>query len=171
MDDQMVRREAPSAANGAARLHRVDGGRRHAVTVRLDDAEYRSILDRAAEYKLSIQRFLVSCALARRAPAPTPPRGTTPPRIPSPVIAELAGLKRLTANLANNINQIVRALNSGGTPDASIAAAADAVRRVMLRLDSVLTGMTAEHPARPPARPVPDQAVRGSPRTIPETSS
>jgi hypothetical protein len=171
VDDQMARRAAPSAANGAARLHRVDGGRRHAVTVRLDDTEYRSVLDRAAEYKLSIQRFLLSCALAGRAPATAPPRGAAPARIGPAVIAELAGLKRLTANLANNINQIARVLNSGGTPDASIAAAADAVRRVMLRLDSVLTGMTTEHPPRPAARSVPDSAVRGSPRIVPETSS
>jgi Bacterial mobilisation protein (MobC) len=53
-------------------------------------------------------------------------------------IAELAGLRRLTGNLANNINQIARRLNSGGRPDSSIAAAAESVSRVTARLDLAL---------------------------------
>jgi Bacterial mobilisation protein (MobC) len=64
----------------------------------------------------------------------------------------LAALRRLTGNLANNINQIARVLNSGGVPDASIPATAEAVRRAMTRLDSVLSGMVPDHAARPQNR-------------------
>jgi hypothetical protein len=89
--------------------------------------------------------------------------------------AELAGLRRLTGNLANNINQIARVLNSGGIPDASIPATAEAVRRAMTRLDSVLSGMIPDHTARPMARSVPSPETRpedrGSSRPVPQAPS
>lgn len=136
MSDQSARC-VPSASNGAARRHRVEGGRQHVLKLRLDDAEYDAITARAADSKVSVQRLLVSCALTRRSPASL---------APSALAAELAGLRRLVANLANNINQIARRLNSGGVPDSSIPVAADAVRRAMLRLDSALSALTAEWP-------------------------
>jgi hypothetical protein len=145
MSDQ-VTRQVPAASNGAARLHRVEGGRQHAVKVRLNDVEYDAIMARAADLKVSVQRLFVSCALTRAVPASP---------APSALIAELAGLRRLAANLANNINQIARKLNSGGVPDSSIPATAEAVRRTVLRLDSALAGLTAESsglPAVPSAR-------------------
>jgi hypothetical protein len=90
----------------------------------------------------------------------------------------LAALRRLTGNLANNINQIARVLNSGGVPDASIPATADAVRRAMTRLDSVLSGMVPDHAARPAPRSIPPQTApaaqrenRGSSRPVPEAPS
>lgn len=154
VDDRMIRKLVPSAANGAVRLRRVKGGRRHAVKLLLDDAEYDAIAARAADCKLSVQRFLVSCALTRRGPMSNMMGTTLGARAPSALIAELVGLRRLAANLANNINQIARVLNSGGMPDASIPAAADAVRRVMARLDSALAGMAADRYAWPPVRSV-----------------
>lgn len=90
-------------------------------------------------------------------------------RAPSQLVAELAGLRRLTANLASNINQIARVLNSGGSPAPSILAAADAVRRTMTRLDSALAVLGSGPPSRPPARsagppaqPGSSPAIRGS---------
>lgn len=136
MSDQSAHR-VPSASNGAARRHRVEGGRRHVVKVRLDDAEYDAITARAADSKVSVQWLLVSSALVRRPPASP---------APSALAAELAGLRRLVANLANNMNQIARKLNSGGVPDSSIPAAADVVRRAILRLDSALAALTTEWP-------------------------
>ena len=154
VDDRMTRKAVPSAANGAVRLRRVKGGRRHAVKLLLDDAEYDAIAARAADCKLSVQRFLVSCALTRRSSTNNETASTPAARAPSALIAELVGLRRLTANLANNINQIARALNSGGMPDASIPAATDAVRRVMVRLDSALAGIAVDRSAWPPVRSV-----------------
>jgi hypothetical protein len=168
MDEHTTRKPVPSAANGATRLRRVDGGREHAVKVKLNKAEYQAISARAADRKLSVQRFLLSCALAPRAEGQSV-------RAPSTLTAELAGLRRLTANLANNINQIARVLNSGGIPDTSIPATADAVRRAMTRLDSVLSGMVPDHAARPAARSVPSPTGppmdRGPSRPVPEAPS
>jgi hypothetical protein len=165
MDEKTTRKPAPSAAKGATRLRRAVGGREHAIKVKLNNAEYQAISTRAAERKLSVQRFLLSCALVPRTE-------TQPVRAPSTLTAELAGLRRLTGNLANNINQIARVLNSGGVPDASIPATADAVRRAMTRLDSVLSGMVADHTARPAARSVPSPETqpedRGSSCPVPE---
>jgi hypothetical protein len=168
MDEQITRKTVPSAANGATRLRRAAGGREHAIKVKLNNAEYQAISTRAADRKLSVQRFLLSCALA-------PNAEVQPVRAPSTLTAELAGLRRLTGNLANNINQIARVLNSGGVPEASIPATADAVRRAMTRLDSVLSGMIPDHVARPAARSVPPSAAqpqnRGSGRSVPEAPS
>ena len=171
MDEQITHKTVPSAANGATRLRRVDGGREHAIKVKLNNAEYQAISTRAADRKLSVQRFLLSCALAPRTEV-------QPVRVPSTLTAELAGLRRLTVNLANNINQIARVLNSGGVPDASIPATADAVRRAMTRLDSVLSGIVPDHAARPTACSVPPSAApaaqpknRGSSRPVLEAPS
>jgi hypothetical protein len=66
-------------------------------------------------------------------------------------------------------------LNSGGVPDASIPAMADAVCRAMTRLDSVLSGMVPDHAARPAPRSIPPQTapaaqpkIHGSSRPVPE---
>ena len=59
----MTRKPVPSAANGATRLRQV--GKEAAsvpIKVKLDDAEYDAIAARAADCKLSVQRFLLSCA-------------------------------------------------------------------------------------------------------------
>jgi hypothetical protein len=166
--DQRTIGPVPSAANGAVRQRRVDGGRNRVIKLKLDDADYRSITDRANECKLSVQRFLVSCALSRRFSSSTPPRGPVPaPRIGSAASAELVGIRRLTANLANNINQIARVLNSGGTPSDSIPAAAEAVRRVMIRLDSVLAAMAIDPSVRTAERPIPAPSGSSSVRGIP----
>jgi hypothetical protein len=171
MNDQVTRKTIPSAANGAARLRRIDGGRQHAIKVKLDDAEYDAIAARAADCKLSVQRFLVSCALARRSPAAVP----QVVGVRTSLTAELTGLRRLTANLASNINQIARVLNSGGVPDSSIPATADAVRRATVRIDSVLAGLAADPSGRPTGRSASPSAGHGSSapgtRIVPEAPS
>jgi len=129
----------PSAARGSARRHRVEGGRHCVVRVRFTDAEFAAVEARAAESRVTMQRYLAGCALSRR----QHPISTA---APSAMTAELTALRRLAANLANNINQIARRLNSGGAPDASIDPALDAVRRAMDRLDRALA---AAHPAEP----------------------
>jgi hypothetical protein len=157
-------RQVPSAARGAARRRRVEGGRPRAVKSRFTDAEYEAIAARAADSHVSVQGLLVAGALTGE-PAATAPSALT---------AELAGLRRLVANIANNINQMARKLNSGGWPDAGIAPAADAVRRTMRRLDAALdtaarSGLP-EQPVRAPdvpsLGPAPWPEQPGSPRII-----
>jgi Bacterial mobilisation protein (MobC) len=136
MMDFHQRRPVPAASRGTARRRRVQGGRPIAVKIRLTDTEYAAVTARACGARVSIQRFLTDCALTRPHPV----------AVPSALTAELAALRRLSANLANNINQIARKLNSGGSPDASIGPALDAVRRTMDRLDQALSAVTARNP-------------------------
>lgn len=75
MDDQIAARPVPSEASGSARLRRVAGGRHHVLKVKLDDAEYAAVAERASALKISLQRLLVSSALA-----PSPRRGAVPRR-------------------------------------------------------------------------------------------
>lgn len=153
----MPEHTVPAASKGSARRHRVEGGRQHQVKIRFTDAEYDAVAARAAGAHVSVQRYLVDGALARR-----PPRS-----VPSALAAELAGLRRLTANLANNINQIARRLNAGGDPDAGTTAAADAVRRAMNRLDAALAWLGVP-PAGSAGDGVPDQRnAQPGPRTAP----
>jgi Bacterial mobilisation protein (MobC) len=134
--------------------------------VPLAAAEYEAIATRAAETNVSIQWLLLAGAHAFKPPTAAP----------SALTAELAGLRRLLANIANNINQIARKLNSGGWPDASIAPAADALRRTMRRLDAALEtaarSASPEQPVRgadpPSPRPEPVREHPGSPRIAPQ---
>jgi hypothetical protein len=99
---------------------------------------------------------------------------------PSALAAELVGLRRLVANMANNINQIARKLNSGGWPDGSIHPAAEALQRTMRRLDAALAGIDTAVRTTPPGRPArgpdppgpgpepeTDPGLPGTPRNIP----
>ena len=104
----MTERPVPAASNGAARRHRVEGRQPHAVKIRFTDTEYEAVMARAASAGVSVQRYLTDRAFAKRPPG----------HAPAALIAELAGLLRLTRSLSNNINQIARWLNSGGRPDA-----------------------------------------------------
>lgn len=139
----MPERTVPAASRGSARRHRIEGGRKHQIKIRFTDAEYEAIAARAAEARVSVQRFLVDSALAQQ----HRPRRSAP----AALIAELAALRRLTSNLANNMNQIARALNSGANPDARIPATVDSVARTMSRLDNAL----AWFPVPPPRNNVP----------------
>ena len=141
---ERTKHPVPAASRGAARRRRVEGGRHHAVKIRFTDVEYDAIAARATQARVSVQRFMVGCALTRR------PHATA---APSALTAELAALRRLVVNMANNINQIARKLNSGGAPDASIPAAAEAVQRALRRLDAALSYLNTNSPD-----PVPDPA-------------
>ena len=168
------RRQVPSAAKGEVRRHRIEGGRQHAIKIRLSDIEYEALIRRALASHVSVQHYLVGAALAHR------------PHAPQQLTAELVAIRRLTANLANNINQIARKLNSGGTLDGSIRPALDATVRATRRLDAALSwlgqlGRTtpiarSTQPAPRPRGPDPPQvgSLRinaGSSRTAPATDA
>jgi hypothetical protein len=119
----------PDALRRGLRRHRLEGGRGVKLTVRLSDAEYDAIAVRAGSAGVNAQRFLVDSALASRRPQAG---------IPAALAAELSGIRRLLASLANNMNQVARWLNSGGRPDARVTAAMDSVRRATIRLDTAL---------------------------------
>jgi uncharacterized protein (DUF1778 family) len=139
----------PAAAHGAARRHRVEGGRQHAVKVRFTDEEYDQIAERASAARVSVQRFLVEGALAPRRQVV----------VPAALTAELSGIRRLLANLANNVNQIARKLNATGRTDGSVSAAAEALTRTLSRLDTVVAWLGS------PPRPAHSSERRTSPRS------
>jgi hypothetical protein len=142
-----TRRAAPSAARGAARRKRVAGGHPNAIKVRLTDEERDALITRATAAHRSIQRFLVETALADNHQQPPRPNAT--------MAAELVSLRRLVSNLANNMNQIARSLNSGGHPDGRLSATTEMVRRAMARLDAAL-----EATGSPRSRKILDDPVR-----------
>jgi uncharacterized protein (DUF1778 family) len=147
----IVRRGVPSAAKGLARRKRVPGGRSYAIKVRLTEAERDALSTRAATAHRSVQRFLVETALTdpqqTGAPARIHPNAT--------LTAEFTSLRRLVSNLANNMNQIARRLNSGGHPDGRLQATTEAVNRAMNRLDAALSVIGVA-----PPRNVPDDPAR-----------
>jgi uncharacterized protein (DUF1778 family) len=143
-DRDIARRVVPSAAKGAARRKRVPGGRPNAIKLRLTDAEQDALTTRAAAAHRSIQRFLVETALADHQQAPRPNATLT---------AELTSLRRLVSNLANNMNQIARRLNSGGHPDGRLPATTEMVRRAMTRLDAALEAAGSPRPRITPDDP------------------
>jgi hypothetical protein len=143
----------PTGSRRVARRQRVEGGRQRVVKFRFTDAEYEAISACAAEAGVSVLRLLIASALTH-GPATSPAR--------SALAAELAGLRRLVANLANNINQIARKLNSGGWPDDSIAPAAEAVQRAMRRLDTALAAAGRTARSIPAGQPAQDPDPPGS---------
>jgi hypothetical protein len=145
---QRPHRPVPAAAKGSARRRRVDGGRRNAIKIKFTDAEFAAIVARADAAQVSVQRCLTDAVFFRR------------PAANVSLIAELEGLRRLVANMANNINQIARRLNSGARPDAGVGAAATAAVRTLDQLDRALGWLGAPPPPRksavnPAAQPVP----------------
>lgn len=119
-------RQVPAGSRGSARRHRVEGGRRREVRLRYTDAEYDALAARAAAAGVSVQRFLTEAGFAAGRP------------VGSSLAAELAALRRLTAAIGNNLNQIARALNATGRPDPGVTAAAGAVVRLVARIDVAL---------------------------------
>jgi hypothetical protein len=135
VSEHIERRPVAAASRGSARRHRVEGGRHRELKLRFTDDEYDAIIVRAADAKVSVHRYMADGALAGRAAAN------------NALIAELTGLRRLVANLANNTNQIARRLNAGGYPDGGVTANSDALRRLIQRMDIALARAGAPRPA------------------------
>lgn len=130
------RRPVPAAGKGSARRRRAEGGRTNKIKIGFTDDEFTALIARAKSAHVSVQRYLTDAAFFRR------------PAANASLITELQGLRRLVLNLANNINQIARRLNSGGRPNTSIETATDAVCRTLAELDSALGWLGAPPPPR-----------------------
>ncbi|MDJ0344242.1 hypothetical protein QMK19_28965 [Streptomyces sp. H10-C2] len=115
-----------AGAPSGGRLTRVVGGRRHVTKVLMTDDEWVAVQARAIAMGVSVPRALIEAATG------TPPQTRTE-RVA--LYQELMGLRRLVANVTNNVNQIAKTLNAGvDVPNRQIAAtlerAAVAMRRV-----------------------------------------
>lgn len=93
----------PVSPTVGERNRRAPGGRKYEAKVRMTEYEAQMVRARAAALGVSVPRALLESTMG--APATTRTEREA-------FYRELMGLRRLLANLTNNVNQIARALNS-----------------------------------------------------------
>ena len=113
--------EGRAPGRAAARRRRVEGGRHHRHVVRVTPEEEAQLLALALRYRVSVPKLLVRQAL----------------------ITELFGLHRLLANVANNVNQMTKALHGTGELPPQTGEVLAAARRTADRIDDVIDGLSA----------------------------
>lgn len=101
--------------------------------MRLTEREHEQLAGLADEHGVSVQRLLVEAALA----------GRETPAARRSALVELFAIRRLLANVANNVNQLARAANvTGDTPAvARLEAVLEEVRGVLQRTLDALDGL------------------------------
>ena len=119
---QLKRRRRANVAGG--RQHR-----QHRHEVRVTPEEEALLLQRAAAQRVSVPRLLVEAALAARGETPTERRDA---------MSTLFGLHRLLAGVANNLNQMTRALHATGEMPAQTPEVLAALRRTAERIDTAI---------------------------------
>ncbi|WP_194814597.1 plasmid mobilization relaxosome protein MobC [Nocardia sp. XZ_19_385] len=111
------------------------GGRAKAHCVKVTPEQELELVARAGRAKVSVSRLLVEAALSDAGTSVGASRD---------VADRLAGIERLLANLANNVNQIAVVANSTGTIEREALAANMALlRRLRDRVDIALDGWSA----------------------------
>jgi Bacterial mobilisation protein (MobC) len=145
--DQVPNPDNPSASENPARSLNVGAGRRErstagrrpeVVKLRLTEAERGELAAQASQRGITVQRYLLECAAAVQAGGSVIETATDRRED----MATLLGLRRLLANVANNVNQIARAANAGALPTgAESAAAFNAARRASDRIFDVVDRM------------------------------
>ncbi|MFI0454529.1 plasmid mobilization relaxosome protein MobC [Actinomadura sp. 6N118] len=140
-------RKVVSRESGAARLPRGAGGRRHVITVRVNDAEYEAIAARAIVARVSKQRLMVEAATADPAASAQDGAGgiarhqmTASER--RALVVEFLGAKTLVARLGVNINQLAKTANATGELPAELQHAAAAAERALDRLAAAVDALT-----------------------------
>ena len=126
--------EAPEETPAVRRVKRrrranVVGGRQHRHEVRVTPEEEALLMQRAVAARVSVPRLLVEAALAERGETPTERRDA---------VTTLFGLHRLLAGVANNVNQMTKALHGTGEMPAQAPEVLAAVRRTAERIDAAI---------------------------------
>jgi hypothetical protein len=123
-----------------------DGRRPAGVLLRLTNQERSALAERAEAQGISIQRYLLECAAAMESGA-IPVETATMRR---EFATEMIGLRRLLANLANNMNQIAKVANSGGITvvQAEAVAAFQASRQASDRIFDLVDGLLEKRRSR-----------------------
>jgi hypothetical protein len=122
---------------GTRRARSTEGRKPRSILVRVTDDEHAVLSVLATDAGVSIPRLLVEAAHASRAGGPT----VTEHR---EHLYELVAIRRLLANVANNVNQIARSANSGALVDVQDEALAvfAVVRRVADRIAAAVDAGT-----------------------------
>jgi Bacterial mobilisation protein (MobC) len=124
---------------GAGRRERSTTGRRpEVVKLRLTEDERAELAAHAGQRGITVQRYLLECVAAVQAGGSLMETATDRRED----MAALLGVRRLLANVANNVNQIARAANAGALPSHGESSAAfDAAKRASDRIYEVVNGM------------------------------
>lgn len=133
----------PEAADGrapgrtTARRRRVEGGRHHRHVVRVTPEEEAQLLALALRYRVSVPKLLVDSALAGGSEV-----AASNASVRQAIVTELFGVHRLLANVANNVNQMTKALHSTEEVLPQSGEVLSAVRRTAGRIDDVIDGLS-----------------------------
>ncbi len=129
--------EGRAPGRASERRRRVEGGRQHRHVVRVTPEEEAQLLTLALRYRVSVPKLLVDSALAGGSEA-----ASENAAVRHAVITELFGLHRLLANIANNVNQMTKALHGSGELPPQTGEVLAAARRAAERIDAVLDGLS-----------------------------
>lgn len=129
--------EGRAPGRRTARRRRVDGGRQFRHVVRVTPEEEAQLLTLALRYRVSVPKLLVDAALAGGANAAVENES-----VRQALITELFGLHRLLANVANNVNQMTKALHGTGELPPQTGEVLAAVRRTADRIDAAIDGLS-----------------------------
>ena len=109
------------------RARNVSGGRPFRHEVRLSESEEAQLVVAAARQGVTVPRLLVVCALERSDEITSADKRE--------LLVELFTIHRLLGNMANNINQIARAVNSTGDLPEQTGAVMTALWSTMQRVN------------------------------------
>jgi len=125
--------QPPSRVTARRRRANTSAPRQKSVHVRLTEREHEQLAGLADGHGVSVQRLLVEAALA----------GRETPAARRSAMVELFAIRRLLANVANNVNQLARAANvTGDTPAvARLEAVLEELRGVLGRTLDALDGL------------------------------
>lgn len=130
--------EGRAPGRNAARRRRVEGGRHHRHVVRVTPEEEAQLLALALRYRVSVPKLLVDSALAGGSEA-----AASNASVRHALITELFGLHRLLANVANNVNQMTKALHATGELPPQTGEVLAAARRTAEKIDDVIDGLSS----------------------------
>lgn len=138
------RRKRPATKNASRKRSPKTAAnkRSHVCSVRLNDDEKNRLATAAAASRTSLPAFLARSGLAA---ARDPDRASAAIAGEREVVAELFAARRHLGHVGNNLNQLARAVNSGGQPaDVQLHAVLIAVQRAIHRVQTA-TDQLLEH--------------------------
>jgi hypothetical protein len=106
--------------------------------VRVTPEEEAQLLALALRYRVSVPKLLVDSALAGGSEV-----AASNASVRHALITELFGLHRLLANVANNVNQMTKALHATGELPPQTGEVLAAARRTAEKIDDVIDGLSS----------------------------
>jgi hypothetical protein len=118
------------------RRRRREGGRAHRVTVRLDEREFAAVAARAAAARLTVASYLAAAGNRDGKDG----RGWSVGQR-EVLVTELLMLQRVLRGVATNLNQLTALANTQRTVPPAVGATAEAVGRLMTRVEHLVAAL------------------------------